>query len=36
MIDGFPESANLSLFEHLSLICGICVRSKMLMFKHGS
>ena len=36
MIDGFPGSANLSLFVYLSLICGICVRSKMLMFKRGS
>jgi hypothetical protein len=33
IIDCFLGSANLSLFAYLSQICGICARSKMLMFK---
>jgi hypothetical protein len=33
IIDCFLESANVSLFAYLSLICGICARSKMLMLK---
>jgi hypothetical protein len=36
MIECFLEPANLSLFAHLSLICGIFVRSKKLMFKRRS
>jgi hypothetical protein len=36
MIDCFLGSAKLSPFAYLSLICGISVRSKMLMFKRGS
>jgi hypothetical protein len=36
MIDCFLGTANLSLFVYLSQICGIFVRSKMLMFKRGS
>ena len=33
IIDCFLGTANLSLFAYLSLICGIFVRPKMLMFK---